>query len=58
VQTYDVNYLNMTKTYFKVLKDNCSRLRKSLSLLCMSRSMTAWSRRVSLAESSRSSFAL
>jgi energy-coupling factor transporter transmembrane protein EcfT len=32
VQTYDVNYLNMTKTYLKVLKDNCSRLRKSLSL--------------------------
>jgi hypothetical protein len=31
-KTYDVNYLNMAKTYLKVLKDNCSRLRKSLSL--------------------------
>jgi hypothetical protein len=32
VQTYDVNYLNMAKTYLKVLKDNCSRLKKSISL--------------------------
>jgi hypothetical protein len=32
VQTYDVNYLNMAKTCLKVLKDNCSRLIKSLSL--------------------------
>jgi hypothetical protein len=32
VQTYDVNYLNMARTCLKVLKVNCSRLRKSLSL--------------------------
>jgi hypothetical protein len=29
-QTYYDNYLNMAKTCLKVLKDNCSRLRKSL----------------------------
>jgi hypothetical protein len=32
MQTYFVNYLNMAKTYLKVLKDSCSMLRKSLSL--------------------------
>jgi hypothetical protein len=32
VQTYDVNYLNMAKTYLKVLKDNYCRLIKSLPL--------------------------
>jgi hypothetical protein len=32
LQTYYDNYLNMAKTCLEVLKDNCSRLRKSLSL--------------------------
>jgi hypothetical protein len=32
VHTYYDNYLNMTKTCLKVLKVNCNRLRKSLSL--------------------------
>jgi hypothetical protein len=32
LQTYYDNYLNMAKTYLKVLKGNCSRLRKSLWL--------------------------
>jgi hypothetical protein len=32
LQTYYDNYLNMAETYLKVLQDNCSRLRKSLSL--------------------------
>jgi hypothetical protein len=31
-QAYYDNYLNMAKTRLKLLKDNCSRLRKSLSL--------------------------
>jgi hypothetical protein len=54
-----VNYLNMAKTCLKVLKGNCSRLRMSLSLqafACLE--VTAWSRWVSLAERSHSSFAL
>jgi hypothetical protein len=32
LQTYYDNYLNMAKICLKVLKDNCSRLRKSLSV--------------------------
>jgi hypothetical protein len=32
MQTYIVNYLNMAKTCLKVVKDNCSGLRKSLLL--------------------------
>jgi hypothetical protein len=32
LQTYDVNYLNMAKTYLKVLKDNCCRLMSLYSL--------------------------
>jgi hypothetical protein len=32
MQTYYDNYLNMAKTYLKVLKDNYSMLRKSLLL--------------------------
>jgi hypothetical protein len=32
LQTYYDNYLNVNKISLKVLKDNCIRLRKSLSL--------------------------
>jgi hypothetical protein len=41
----------MAKACLKVLKDSCCRLRTFLLLgLFMSRSLTAWSRRVSLAK--------
>jgi hypothetical protein len=32
LQTYDVNHFNLAKTSLKVTKNNCSRLRKFLSL--------------------------
>jgi hypothetical protein len=52
-------YLNMAKTCLKVIKARCFGLMSLYHLKpCMSRSRTVWSRWVSLAECSRSGFAL
>jgi hypothetical protein len=59
LQTYDVKYFNMAKTCLKVFNAICCSLMSLYYLkLCMSRSLTAWSRWVSLTERSRSSFDL
>jgi hypothetical protein len=59
LQPYDDKYFNMAKTCLKVIKDRCFSLISLYHLKsCMSRSLTAWSQQVSLAERSRSSFAL
>jgi hypothetical protein len=51
--------LNMAKTWTKEIPASCFSLMSRYHLKpCMSRSQTAWSRQASLAERSRSSFAL